>query len=84
MEYWPRGEDAFRAAVLAGQLGDPAGFGFLAVGDGDGLSGALGDGVGPGAIVHTSAAHGVGLADFKLFHVVLLSGGGPVARPVVV
>ena len=56
--------------MLAYLLADPASLCGLAIGDGDGLRGALGHDIRPGAIVVAGAPHGIQFIDLKLlqFH----------------
>ena len=60
------GVNYFGVSILGYPLGDSAGLGFLSICDG--LRGALGDGIGPNAVVVANATHGISGANFKLFH----------------
>lgn len=63
-----KGQDRFCIPVTAELLGDPALLDLFTIGNGNGLCGALGNGVGPFAITIADACHSVCLADLKLFH----------------
>ena len=64
----PHGEDDLSVAVLRNLGVYAAGLGFRAVADGDGLGGALGNGVGPNTVTVARACHGIGFSDLELFH----------------
>lgn len=62
------GEDGLSVAVLRNLGVHTAGLGFRSVADGDGLDGALGNGVGPNTVTVARACHGIGFSNLELFH----------------